>query len=737
MVAHIRHVYTDYDRLLKTTSFHEARSHVEEPTLARLVAWRGDDENGKTVLEDVFREVIVISDDEDSDAEGDDPLSAGRSPSVEIVSSNVLHGELQTRPVNYASQRLHESLQDSSDDDAPSGFRVVPHIARRDKVDRRGFSRYQAWDRAINRYRKETNETERKRHRPADYQKVLHSTEMPAHGAFKPTTEQAGFHNMARRRASVASFTDSGHDNAGSSRRNDIATPNPIIERRVSVRGTSVLALNHTHSQPQTQETNNNFILTFNEPFELHPPFEPPRPRSRAIIPLPEVPLQRVPLLPHKKHLLQHADTADAPNFVSSIRENLCGSENYSGRQFAAPIPFHSRVRLSPQDRALPSIEGPQVPPLERGRPGNDQLNHLAERVSNGISRHSVAPYRLPHGDIPPQVDDNNPRFPAPKRRRAAQYESIRDDSRTFAHHEPVKPIPVEARTDAFAANPIVPPGYTSTRPWPAQDNVHSRRNYVVSVRPRYSAGHQREAFPNPPSYSTHFTPELAGPSGQRYIDHTHTQHSHNLEPRLITHRKGPTQSHKFPSTNYAMPLNDTFGHSHPVDSSDLGTRRVCQKRCEYTAHSLNATGAAEFSVPSGHSMANDRVPGSNDAPRRRALYAEDFVRPVGLHDADPLDSTRYPRFQTKRAMEGPARPLKVYDQTKNELPGNITLTARHSRPLFDPRAVYPTDNVDYRQDTTYNNGRLPHSSTATAQLESQRQSPIRYGCAADSHQGN
>ena len=65
VVAHIRHVYTQYDRLLKITSFQDARAAVEEPCLAKLVQWRGDDENGTTVLEDVFREVIVISDDED------------------------------------------------------------------------------------------------------------------------------------------------------------------------------------------------------------------------------------------------------------------------------------------------------------------------------------------------------------------------------------------------------------------------------------------------------------------------------------------------------------------------------------------------------------------------------------------------------------------------------------------------------------------------------------------------
>ncbi|KAG2414146.1 hypothetical protein HFD88_003337 [Aspergillus terreus] len=149
VVAHIRHVYTNYDKLLKMTSFHEARSLVEEHTLAKLVEWRGDDENGKTVLEDVFREVIVISDDDDSDAEEDVPKPSDRDYSVEVISSQPRVEVLQTQPANTANS----GPQDLSEDDVPPGFRVIPRDPKRSKVDRRGFSRYQAWDRAINRYR--------------------------------------------------------------------------------------------------------------------------------------------------------------------------------------------------------------------------------------------------------------------------------------------------------------------------------------------------------------------------------------------------------------------------------------------------------------------------------------------------------------------------------------------------------------------------------------------------------
>lgn len=163
VVAHIRHVYTQYDRLLRVGSFQDARASVEQPTLAKLVQWRGDDENGKTVLEDVFREVIVISDDEDEESDiGEDAnvTHAGRDSSIEVVSSNALVGEVEMLPVHYSNLETTNTNtnRDLSGDEAPTGFRFVPETHRRDPArkknpDRRGFNRYQAWDRARDRYK--------------------------------------------------------------------------------------------------------------------------------------------------------------------------------------------------------------------------------------------------------------------------------------------------------------------------------------------------------------------------------------------------------------------------------------------------------------------------------------------------------------------------------------------------------------------------------------------------------
>lgn len=99
VVAHIRHIYTHYDRLLRQTHYRDARNLVEKPTLRKLVQWRGDDENGNQALEDVFREVVVISDDEDSSEEEDEVMDDYRDVSVEVVSSNTKADYLNPDPL--------------------------------------------------------------------------------------------------------------------------------------------------------------------------------------------------------------------------------------------------------------------------------------------------------------------------------------------------------------------------------------------------------------------------------------------------------------------------------------------------------------------------------------------------------------------------------------------------------------------------------------------------------------
>ncbi len=119
-------------------------------------------------MEEILREVIVISDDEDDD--NDDVSGSAlvrRDSSVEIISSHAFADDVQVRPVDYRYEPV------AAEDEQPCAIEyMVPAILQRvdrryqgsqqrarDKFGRRGFSRYKAWDQAIDRYRKIPSQT--------------------------------------------------------------------------------------------------------------------------------------------------------------------------------------------------------------------------------------------------------------------------------------------------------------------------------------------------------------------------------------------------------------------------------------------------------------------------------------------------------------------------------------------------------------------------------------------------
>ena len=166
VVAHIRHIYTKYDALLKRVQWNEARSMVEGPTLRKLVEWRGDDDNGKEALEDVLREVVVISDDEDSEDEASEVRKTSCTTCVRLSSSFVNIQQVEIIPTNYANGAPVNGREayDVSEDDAPAGFRYVLRPERRQAVNNQSriqqrSNRYDAWDRAREQYRANPNFT--------------------------------------------------------------------------------------------------------------------------------------------------------------------------------------------------------------------------------------------------------------------------------------------------------------------------------------------------------------------------------------------------------------------------------------------------------------------------------------------------------------------------------------------------------------------------------------------------
>lgn len=166
-MAHIRHVYTEYDSLLKKVPWIDARRKVEEACLYRLVRWRGDDDpGGNDDLEQIVREVVVISDD-DSDA-GDDNDDSNHFEDIDSDSSlEIISGEeFALRDRSLVGQRAQSLVLDNQAQVSFLGSLRPPlgmeHVGRTSpeprpnlptKVDRRGFTRYRAWDQALERFR--------------------------------------------------------------------------------------------------------------------------------------------------------------------------------------------------------------------------------------------------------------------------------------------------------------------------------------------------------------------------------------------------------------------------------------------------------------------------------------------------------------------------------------------------------------------------------------------------------
>jgi hypothetical protein len=83
VVAHIRHVYTNYDKLLRRLPYNNARHEVEEETLAKMVEWRGDASDNDGIINEILDDVIVISDEDNDSDHGDAQQVAANHVTVE------------------------------------------------------------------------------------------------------------------------------------------------------------------------------------------------------------------------------------------------------------------------------------------------------------------------------------------------------------------------------------------------------------------------------------------------------------------------------------------------------------------------------------------------------------------------------------------------------------------------------------------------------------------------------
>jgi hypothetical protein len=163
VLAHIRHTHTRYDKLLRETTWMNARKVVEPVCLDVLVKWRGDEETGRDQMDEILREVVIITDSEEEDESSDEESSDEEG---EVTSSSSTEGSSepstnQQRPIWSPSQArpasgLSQGLRDTGDFipvmPARTGGMAKAQAPPRDKKAQRGFKRYQAaWDEALHR----------------------------------------------------------------------------------------------------------------------------------------------------------------------------------------------------------------------------------------------------------------------------------------------------------------------------------------------------------------------------------------------------------------------------------------------------------------------------------------------------------------------------------------------------------------------------------------------------------
>lgn len=212
VVAHIRHVYTNYDRLLRIGTRQEARAKVEKPCLDQLAQWRSDDDDDPNAMEEILREVIVIDDDDDDDREYNHneqnrttPVSPhnGRDGSVEIISSHAFADEVQMRPVDYSASRTF--TKDDRQFSPESDEREFVHDARnrqqpymrqiRDDLpsfDRNGVHHHR-WQQALHRHRMNQGPVFTVHKEP-----VLQETDSPHRGTMLQSETRPGLRHPER-----------------------------------------------------------------------------------------------------------------------------------------------------------------------------------------------------------------------------------------------------------------------------------------------------------------------------------------------------------------------------------------------------------------------------------------------------------------------------------------------------------------------------------------------------------
>lgn len=673
VVAHIRHLYTDYDRLLKLKSFHEARSAVEQATLAKVIEWRGDDENGRTVLEDVFREVIVISDDDNSEAETN---THEQDPQISLGDPRT--HEVHVQPVSTAQLSRPDSLPESSEE-APPGFRIVSKAPAERVGDRRGFSRYQAWNRALNRYRTEAQST------MAPLGDASAEQRNPRY-AKRPAVVQESA-DLARRWDTAPQFLDTVHKATREPILGEVSrqrAPVPLAVDRLS--DSNHVGAQETHYHMEKQQAYPKFgvnelspALTAQKPREVRQLEDPPRSGPEALFP------------PESSRPVQRANVPfgrlPQPMFVNRPKELHFGHETQTERGTDAPLSSRSKPGIGSLDYVLPSVENSW--PLEN-RPADGHLECVTQRMS----LRSVTPVRRrednfqhEHVSMPDSPNGQNP-----KRRRLTHY---------AASHRNTRPDTREANPPGLPISQGLSPRghYRRDEPVPeprSQNGAHLGQCYSSAVNQPPLPG----IYPENPPVS--FVPLQASMGAREVIDLTHV-----VEP----------------------PSHVSAHHSQPdlsgIGSSDVASERIFRtaefSRSDRAFHgdrSPHADRARPSAAERSHAFLRKPVNGHhliNGAPAGGRLYADGFVRPVDIQEVRPVQyyvQHSGPRAQHAGEKSNQAMRTGVPSHYVNEnLQPHVSIPEQRQPSAPTGMTQIFRTKASHRPEDTFEGQRTDHSS--------------------------
>ncbi|KAF9771932.1 hypothetical protein IL306_010401 [Fusarium sp. DS 682] len=147
---------TDRRMIIEHAFRRNARKVVEALCLDTLVKWRGDEESGRDQLDEILREVVVISDSEgeesgnESDSSIEEVVYQSTNP---IPSRPVQNVSGQAGPGHHHSPRLNQGARTPVTPKPKGKVKKAKRKTSAEKKGQRGFKRYQAWLEAIGRSR--------------------------------------------------------------------------------------------------------------------------------------------------------------------------------------------------------------------------------------------------------------------------------------------------------------------------------------------------------------------------------------------------------------------------------------------------------------------------------------------------------------------------------------------------------------------------------------------------------